>query len=206
MPVSPPQFPNPATLFYYDNANVVPAPVGVSGGSSNGNNPVLFNNEPANIWMGWDQATQRLCIANYNRTVVICCFSPGAGGAIIPYSGNVAVNSGDDAFVVWDVVGSYTPQEINFNMPRNGILQNLSVFITLNGVAPEASTVFMIRVSSAGGPFVNTTQTITVTGNGTGQFYATGAPVVVAKGDRVSLKVITGIGVGAVSFTGGLEV
>ena len=35
-------FPNPATLQYFDNANVVPAPQGVN---------VPFNNEPQNVWI-----------------------------------------------------------------------------------------------------------------------------------------------------------
>lgn len=58
-------FPNPASLIYFDNANVVPAPYGVQ---------VPFNNEPQNVWLGYDAAQCALCITNYNRTNVICCF------------------------------------------------------------------------------------------------------------------------------------
>jgi hypothetical protein len=60
-------FPDPANLRYFDNANVVPAPQGVQ---------APFNDEPQNVWLGWDSAQCLLCITNYNRTVVICCFTP----------------------------------------------------------------------------------------------------------------------------------
>lgn len=62
-PPNPPA--DPATLRYFDNANVVPAPQGVQ---------APFNDEPANVWLGWDAEYCRLCITNYNRTRIICCF------------------------------------------------------------------------------------------------------------------------------------
>lgn len=63
VPPSPPS--DPATLRYFDNANVVPTPQGVQS---------LFNNEPANVWLGWDAENCKLCITNYNRTRIICCY------------------------------------------------------------------------------------------------------------------------------------
>jgi hypothetical protein len=65
--VAPTPFPNPADLRFFDNANVVPAPQGVT---------APFNDEPANVWLGWDGANCRLCITNYNRLIIICCFDP----------------------------------------------------------------------------------------------------------------------------------
>jgi hypothetical protein len=58
-------FPSPATLAYFDNTNNTPAPYGVT---------VPFNNESQDVWLGWNSATCQLCVTNYNRTVVICCF------------------------------------------------------------------------------------------------------------------------------------
>lgn len=54
-----------ATLKYFDNSNNVPAPQGVQSD---------FNNEPADVWLGYYPESCQLCIANYNRTVLICCF------------------------------------------------------------------------------------------------------------------------------------
>jgi hypothetical protein len=59
-------FPSPANLRYLDNANVVPAPQGVQ---------VPFNDEPGNVWLGYDAAQCALCITNYNRTIIICCIT-----------------------------------------------------------------------------------------------------------------------------------
>jgi hypothetical protein len=56
---------DPTTLRYFDNANVVPAPQGVQ---------VPFNDELSNVWLGYDAAQCRLCITNYNRTRIICCY------------------------------------------------------------------------------------------------------------------------------------
>lgn len=58
-------FPNPANLIFFDNANVVPAPQGVT---------APFNDEPANVWLGWDAEQCVLCVTNYNRLRIICCF------------------------------------------------------------------------------------------------------------------------------------
>lgn len=58
-------FPSPADLIYFDNSNVVPAPQGVT---------APFNDEPANVWLGWDGSQCLLCVTNYNRTQIICCF------------------------------------------------------------------------------------------------------------------------------------
>jgi hypothetical protein len=58
-------------LAYFDNANHVPAPVGT---------PVRFNEDQKDIWLGYDEMTGELCVTNYNRTVIIVCFSPGGGG------------------------------------------------------------------------------------------------------------------------------
>lgn len=63
--------PNPKTLLYLDNANRVPAPYGVN---------VPFNDEPQDIWLGYDVASNQLCITNYNRTTVIGCYSGSGGG------------------------------------------------------------------------------------------------------------------------------
>jgi hypothetical protein len=59
--------PTAASLRYFDNTNNVPAPQSVQ---SN------FNNEPADVWLGYDAANCQLCITNYNRTVIICCIQP----------------------------------------------------------------------------------------------------------------------------------
>jgi hypothetical protein len=57
-----------ATLIYFDNGNAVPAPYGV---------PVLFNQEQQDIWLGYDPATGDLCVTNYNRTVILGCYTMG---------------------------------------------------------------------------------------------------------------------------------
>ena len=62
---------DPKLLLYFDNANAVPAPYGVK---------KPFNNEPADVWMGYDLATGQLCITNSNRTAIINCFTSGDFG------------------------------------------------------------------------------------------------------------------------------
>jgi hypothetical protein len=59
--------PTAASLRYLDNTNNVPAPQGVQGD---------FNNEPADYWLGYDSVNCALCVTNYNRTIVLCCFFP----------------------------------------------------------------------------------------------------------------------------------
>lgn len=53
-------------LAFFDNSNVIPANQAIG---------VPFNNEFGNVWMGWDNANSQLCITNYNRLSVICCFT-----------------------------------------------------------------------------------------------------------------------------------
>jgi hypothetical protein len=57
--------PTAATLRYFDNTNNPVAPQGVQSD---------FNNEPADVWLGYFAQACQLCITNYNRTVIICCF------------------------------------------------------------------------------------------------------------------------------------
>jgi hypothetical protein len=55
---------DPKTLQYCDNTNNVPTTPGVNS---------AFNNEPADLWIGYDRTINQICITNYDRTVLIGC-------------------------------------------------------------------------------------------------------------------------------------
>jgi hypothetical protein len=168
-------------------------------------NPQDEVNNGANIVIDTDGAGGTIIKTSENDWSLTSGSGGGAGGvgSIMPYSGNIG--TGTNGFVNWDIAGSFTPTEnqANFNIPRNGILDNLSVFLVSNGTS---TTTFVVRVSTGGGAFADTTQTITVLGGATGQAFSSGAPVAVVKGDRISLKVTTEGGESGVVFTGGLEI
>lgn len=58
---------DPATLRYLDNTNNSPVPYGQNN---------FFNNEPADFWLGYDMVNHKICVTNYNRTTILCCFTP----------------------------------------------------------------------------------------------------------------------------------
>lgn len=131
-------------------------------------------------------------------------------GYVIPYSSGAlgSFNNVTPQYLGW--IAFSTREDVgNFNSPRPGILDNLSIFVAQNDIPNP--TVFTVRFSTGGGAFTNTTQTITVPALGTGQFFSVGAAVPIIKGDRVSLEVIPGAGggggpQGGLFMSGGLEV
>jgi hypothetical protein len=76
--------PSPKTLKYFDNSNSIPAPYGVN---------VPFNQENEDVWIGYDNATGKLCITNFNRTVIIAIFS-GSNVSV-----NVVAKGGENSLV-----------------------------------------------------------------------------------------------------------
>lgn len=56
---------------YIDNSNVVPNLASYKVVPT-----PPFNDEPSNVWIGFDMVNLRLCIMNYNRTIIICCYDP----------------------------------------------------------------------------------------------------------------------------------
>lgn len=137
--------------------------------------------------------------------------------SIIPYSsgGLGAFGNVNPQYIGW-LAFSSNENVGNFNSPRNGTLDNLSIYIASNDTT--SPSVFTIRVSPFNGlspapalPFAPTTQTITVPAGTTGQFFSVGAAVPIIKGDRISLEVIPGADggggpQGGLFISGGIEV
>lgn len=136
---------NAKTLAYFDNANHVPAPYGV---------PVPFNQERKDIWLGYDEMTGQLCITNYDRTVIIVCFS-----------GSLLFNSTEDKIVSTNGVQSIRPTVgvgSSSIIPANSLRDGTKLSITLTGtfLVPDGGSfifpaTFLFRLKVGGVVIVN---------------------------------------------------
>jgi hypothetical protein len=146
-------------LKYFDNSNNVPSPQSVQ---------APFNDEPADVWMGYDVATGQLCITNYNRTTIITCFAGSAsqfsvaivgaleeGGSSITLTATPSVGVVADYTFTWsnassneptlDANPSYAVGPVNVNVVSNPSgalpargLVKLRTVNILTGVAVES--------------------------------------------------------------------
>jgi hypothetical protein len=67
---------DPRTLIYFDHSDTSPTKI---------NSATPFNDPKSDVWIGWDAAACKMCITNYNRTILLGCadLSPTGGGTLI---------------------------------------------------------------------------------------------------------------------------
>jgi hypothetical protein len=185
--------PDPKKLAYFDNANHVPAPYGVN---------VPFNQEQKDIWLGYDEMTGQLCITNFNRTVIIVCFSAGGGGFDI-WSAPVGVSS-DFGPVVLPLYGAFflsgaAPIEADRTYEYKGgqpvLLSRLSIRVFGNSLPAGGNLFFTIRKGATLGTMADTPVVVTIpiaTPVNT-TITNTADSVLIQDGDFVSIKITSDV-------------
>jgi hypothetical protein len=136
--------PSPATLQYFDNSNSTPAPYGVQ---------VPFNNEQQDVWVGYDSATGKLCITNFNRTAILACYSSGEAAGYI-FAGTFTIAN----FKAGTINGPGFPTNPKSQIPYASLSANeviTSYFVRINEYFSAPSGEYVQLVSRNGGQTSN---------------------------------------------------